>query len=260
MGAEAEANAAVTAAAAQLTAAVARVAQAQADVEAARADLEAAEADLAKAQVLVDYTRITSPYDGVVTLRSFHDGDFIRSAAEGGTIPVLSVARTDLMRVVILVPDLDVPVRRPRRPRHAPGRCPRGPGLSRGGRPVRELENDQKLMRTEVDLPNPDNLLRDGMYGTARIEVEPPSKNLRIPSTCLIEQTGQGQGAVYVVRDGKAHRQPVQVGLDDGREVEIVSGLAPDDQVIVRYNGTIAEGLAVRAEPVKTARNAGSHP
>ena len=39
------------------------------------------------AQVLVDYTRIISPYDGVVTLRSFHDGDFIRSAAEGGQSP-----------------------------------------------------------------------------------------------------------------------------------------------------------------------------
>ena len=47
------------------------------------------------------------------------------------------------------------------------------------------------------------------------------------------------------------------IGLDDGREVEIVSGLAPDEPVVVRYNGTIAEGLAVRAEPVKTAGDRG---
>ena len=242
----------MTAAAAQLTAAVARVAQAQADLEAARADHEAAEADQARAEVLVDYTRITSPYDGVVTLRSFHDGDFIRSAADGGTIPVLAVAQTDLMRVVVLVPDLDVPFvdrgdTATLRVDALAGRVFRG-AVAR----FSDVENDQKLMRTEVDLPNADNLLRDGMYGTARIEVEPPSQNLRIPSTCLIEQTGQGQGAVYVVRDGKAHRQPVQVGLDDGREVEIVGGLAPEDQVIVRYNGTIADGLAVRAEAAKT--------
>ena len=92
-------------------------------------------------------------------------------------------------------------------------------------------ENEQKLMRTEVDLPNPDNRLRDGMYGTATLELEPPSKNLSIPSSCLIEQDGQGEGAVYVVRDGKAHRQAVRVGLDNGSEVEIVEGLNPDDQV-----------------------------
>ena len=45
----------------------------------------------------------------VVTLRSFHNGDFIRSASDGGNTPVLSVACTDLMHVVMLVPDLDVP-------------------------------------------------------------------------------------------------------------------------------------------------------
>ncbi len=58
---------------------------------------------------MADYTKITSPYDGVITLRSFHRGDFIRSASEGGGVPLLAVARTDLMRVVIPVPDREVP-------------------------------------------------------------------------------------------------------------------------------------------------------
>ena len=44
------------------------------------------------------------------------------------------------------------------------------------------------------------------MYGRALIELEPPSKNLIIPSTCLIEQNGKGDGAVFVVRDGKVKR------------------------------------------------------
>jgi multidrug efflux pump subunit AcrA (membrane-fusion protein) len=50
-----------------------------------------------------------------------------------------------------------------------------------------------------------------------------------------------------VVRSGKVHRQPVRVGNDDGREVEIVEGLTAGEPVIVRYNGSIAEGLAVEA-------------
>ena len=109
LASERSAQAAVVTARAQLSAAEARVEQAKADVGSARADVDAAAADLAKAEVLLDYTRITSPYDGVVTLRNFHEGDFIRSASEGGLIPVLSVKRNDLMRVIILVPDLDVP-------------------------------------------------------------------------------------------------------------------------------------------------------
>jgi HlyD family secretion protein len=260
VSAEAEAKAGVAAASAQLSAADARIAQAEADLEAARADLEANKAAEAHSQVLVDYTRIISPYDGVVTLRSFHDGDFIRSAADGGAIPVLAVAQTDLMRVVIFVPDLDVPFVDRGDP--ATVRVDALQGRVFRGVVARfaNVENDQKLMRTEVDLPNPDNRLRDGMYGTTIIEVQPPSRNLRIPSSCLIEQGGQGQGAVYIVRDGKVHRQAVEVGQDNGGEVEIISGLTPDDQVVVRYNGTIDEGLAVRTDAVKAAPGGGKQP
>jgi multidrug efflux pump subunit AcrA (membrane-fusion protein) len=112
-----------------------------------------------------------------------------------------------------------------------------------------DSETELKLMRTEVDLPNPDNRLREGMYGTATLEVEPPSKKMTVPSTCLIEQTDKGEGAVYLVRGGKVHRQPVRAGKDDGRRVEILDGLALDDQVVARYNGSIAEGLTVEASP-----------
>ena len=248
---ERSSQAAVVTSRAQVSASEARVEQAKADVESARADVDAAAADLAKAEVLLEYTKITSPYDGVITLRSFHDGDFIRSASEGGTIPVLSVKQNDLMRVIILVPDLDVPYVKIGDP--ATIRIDALQDRTFEGKIARfaNSENEQKLMRTEVDLPNPDNLLRDGMYGTARLQLEPPSKNLTIPSSSLIEQDSEGHGAVYVVKGGKAHRQPVQVDLDNGKSAEVVSGLSPDDQVVVRYNGTLAEGLAVHAEPLK---------
>jgi RND family efflux transporter MFP subunit len=155
------------------------------------------------------------------------------------------------MRVVILVPDLDVPYVKRGDP--VTLEIDALPGRPFEGKVARfaNAENEQKLMRTEVDLPNPDNLLRDGMYGTATIHLEPPSNHLRIPSAALIEQDGGGHGAVYVVRDGKAHYVRVLVDVDNGREVEVVKGLAPDDPVIVRYNGTLTEGLPVQAEPLR---------
>ncbi len=198
LSAERSAIAAVVTAKANLSAATSRVSQARADVAAAEADVAAAEADLAKAQVFVDFTKITSPYDGVVTHRNFHDGDFIRAANEGGTTAVLSVARTDLMRVVILVPDLDVAFVDRGDPVTIKIEALKGQVFRGTIARFANSENTQKLMRTEVDLPNPGNRLRDGMYGMATLELEPPSKNLTIPSTGLIEQTGQGKGAVYV--------------------------------------------------------------
>lgn len=246
LASERSGTAAIATAKAAVSAADARIAQARADLDQARADVVAAQADLDKAQVFVDYTKLTSPYDGVVTKRDFHNGDFIRSAADGGTEPVLAVARTDLMRVVIMVPDLDVPFVDRGDPATIEVDALAGEVFKGKVARFANSETELKLMRTEVDLPNPDNRLRDGMYGTARIEVERPSKNVAIPSTALIEQD-EGNGAVYIVRDGKVHRQTVRVGHDDGGHVEILSGLSPDDQVIVRYNGAIAEGLVVNA-------------
>ncbi len=107
--AENSARAAILNAKAQSAAAKARIASAEADVVDARAKVRSAKAKAARAQVFVDYTNIVSPYNGVVTRRSFHVGDFIRAADQGGNTPLLTVARTDLMRVVVQVPDRDVP-------------------------------------------------------------------------------------------------------------------------------------------------------
>jgi HlyD family secretion protein len=159
--------------------------------------------------------------------------------------------------VVILVPDLDVPFVDPGDPATIEVDALKGEVFHGKVARIANSEDAQKLMRTEVDLPNPRNRLRDGMYGKVSLEVEPPSDNLTIPSSCLTVLKAGGDGVVYVIRDGKAHRQAVRAGRDDGARVEILEGLDPDDQVIVRYTGSIAEGVAVKTEPIAAPRASG---
>ena len=243
------AQAAVRAAKGRLAKAIAAETRSKADLVAAQANVRVATAALGRAQILVEYTKIVSPYDGVVTLRSFHRGDFIRSAAEGNTTPVLAVARTDLMRIVVYVPDMDVP--NVRQGADAVLRIDALDGESFSGKVARFAAAEDPLnrtMRTEIDLPNPHDRLREGMYGTVTIQLRPPARELlNIPSSALIEAAHQGQGTVYVVRDGRAHQMTVQVGKDDGLRVEVRSGLKPDDQVVVAYSGSMEDG-----EPVVT--------
>src|SRR5262249_24243271 len=99
----------VTTAEQRAAAAAATITQSKADVDEAKASARVAAAELDKSRVLVDYTNIRSPYTGVVPRRSFHVGDFIKSADQGRTTPLFSVERTDVMRVVVQVPDRDVP-------------------------------------------------------------------------------------------------------------------------------------------------------
>ena len=87
----------------------ARLQGTKSDIEDARSKLQIAEAARDSAAINVRYTRITSPYDGVVTRRNYHVGNFVRAAGVGDVQPIVTVVRMDLMRVVVGVPETDVP-------------------------------------------------------------------------------------------------------------------------------------------------------
>ncbi len=76
-----------------------------ADVEDKQAGIDVALQDREYAQALAGYSRLTAPFDGVVTARSVNVGTFVQNAASGHADPVISVARTDIVTVVMQVPD-----------------------------------------------------------------------------------------------------------------------------------------------------------
>jgi RND family efflux transporter MFP subunit len=254
LAAEHSARAAVISTQAQVVSAQAMVEQARADLVEARANVEVAKSDLDKSQVLVDYSRIISPYDGVVTFRGFHRGAFIRSAEEGTVRPILTVARTDKLRVVTYIPDRDVPFtdvgdRALITLTALPGEVFEGK-VSR----LAETEDPQsRTMRTEIDLWNPKNRLREGMYGIATILLQESSGSLTVPTFCLSDKSKGNEGSVFVVRDGKAKLVPVKIGADDGVRVEIVSGLRPEDDVVLNP-GLVTDGTPV--EPIAAGTSA----
>ena len=111
-------------------------------------------------------------------------------------------------------------------------------------------------MYTEIDMENPDDLFRDGMYGRVIITVAPSKAGMAIPSSCLMEKSGS-DWVVYVVRDGKAHKTIVEAGNDNGVEVEIIKGLSLNDEAVAAVNGTISDGSPVESIPY-TGRKGGA--
>ena len=251
---EQSAQSGIQTAQAQIAQAKADVGLAEADLATAKTEITVSEANLNHARVMASYTKIEAPFDGVVTFRGdgIHKGSFIRSASEGISEPLLAVATTDRMRTIVLVPDPDVPFCNVGDP--ATVKIDALGGRVFKGKVSRMADSEDlkdRTMRVEIDLPNEQDLLRDGMYGRAIIELEPPSQNLTIPSTCLIEQDGHGDGAVFVVRDGKVTRVKVRVGKDSGLRVEVLSGLTADDQIIAQITPLISEGAVVKPELAK---------
>ncbi len=239
------AKAGIMTAEAQLIEAQSNVDKAKADLDAAHAQVGVNQAHLDMANVMLEYTQIKSPYDGVVTFRgeAVHDGAFIRSAAEGGDNALLTVARSDKFRTIVLVPDTDSPYCKVGNDTEIlfdalPGRIFHGT-VSR----ISEAEDlNDRNMRVEVDLENQDGSLRDGMWGRANILLEKIVKNLTIPSQCMISKNGKGESAVMVIKDGEIHRTNVLVGVDNGLRVEVISGLTDKDQVILRPDPSVLDG------------------
>lgn len=240
------ADASIHAAEAQLAAAQAKIELAKADQAAADSEVKVAQAEVEKAQVMVGFATIKAPFDGVITRRTSFPGDFVRAATEGGEQhPLFSIQRTDLYRVVVQIPDRDVPY------------CDQGdaadiefdalPGKKFHGKVSRISHSEDpqtRLMHVEIDLPNPTGQIRDGMYGRASILLE-KTDLLTLPSSCLVGRAGDGRGGVYVVRAGQARLTPVQIAQDNGLQVAIVSGVTVEDEVILHPSANLQDGTPV---------------
>jgi RND family efflux transporter MFP subunit len=250
--AEIAAREAVISARARVTATKAKIAQAEADVKEAEAEVKVAQAELEKEQVLVQFATITAPFDGFITKRNFFPNDYVRAASEGGgQPPLLTVQRTDLFRVVVQVPDRDVPYCKVGDP--AVVEIDAIPGTKFPAKVARlsySEDTETRLMHVEIDLANPTGLIRDGMYGRVTITLE-KSKYLSVPPSCLVGKVKDGKGSVYVVRGGVAHLVPVQIGQDNGLRVAILSGLRADDRVILNPGNKIEDGVPVAASEVE---------
>jgi HlyD family secretion protein len=237
---------AVSTARAQELAVQAKIEQARADVDEAEAEVAVAQADVDRLEVRLGFSKLRSPYTGFVSRRNLFPGGFVRSARDGEKTPLLTLDRTDKVRVVVQVPDRDVPY------------------ADKGDSTTVEIENlrgktftapisrtqgseDQatRTMRVEIDLDNPKGELRPGMFAKVRINLQTIADALSIPSGCLIGNSKEGNATVYVVRDGKAVLTPIRIGIDNGVHVEVLSGVKPADVVIYRYSGNLVNGGSV---------------
>lgn len=253
------AKASVLSAESQAAAAEAKIEQAEADLVNAQANVEVAEAQLQKDQVLADYTEIRSPYTGIITARHFWPGDFVQARDQNASMPLLTVQKTDVMRVKLMVPDADVPFTNAGDEAEVTiDALPHRTFKGKVSRTAGAEDPETRTMRVEIDLDNKEGILRDGMYGKATIMLEKSSKGLAIPSSYLVGDTNAGKGSVFVVRNGKAHKVSIEVGDDNGLETEVISGLQADDVVVRSLRGDLAEGVAVRVIESKQTETAQS--
>lgn len=226
----------------------ARAEVADGEVKFARAKIERLRAEAERIEALMDYARIKSPYDGIITERFVDPGNLIQNAAASrDSAPIVTVMDMDRVRVFVDVPEPDV------------AEVDRGDpvevefdGLV--GKTFRAavtrfataLSPGTRTMRVEIDLPNPNHLIRPGMYGRATLRLAEQAEALFLPAESL-RVDAEGNKFVLVVQDGRVRKVAVETGLDDGKLIQ-VKGLTGGEQVVLASPGALEEGAAVEAQ------------
>jgi RND family efflux transporter MFP subunit len=201
-----------------------------ADVTVAEAHLQVAKENRDQVQAMLSYTKLTAPYDGVVIKRFVATDHFVQPATGPRVEPLFVVERVDLVRVLVEVPEA------------AAGWIQRGDkarihvqvlvGQDFTGEVTRtsfSLDRTARTLIAEIDLPNPKDQLRPGMYVSAIITALQPDV-LTLPTSAVVTQGDVTQGYqsfCFLVENGKAIRTPVQIGRNDGQFVEILKRQTP---------------------------------
>jgi len=224
----------------------AKINVAKSALEATKEQLGISKADNQRVQSLEDYSIVTAPFTGVVTMRYADVGSLIQAGTASNTqsMPVVKLAQSDLLRLRMPVPEEDVPFIKiggdVQIKLQSTGKVLSGKII----RFTRELATSTRTMLVEVDIPNADQTLSAGMTAETTIVLQKQSNVLTIPAGAVLK--GSGQTYVLIVDTAeRVQKVPVTLGIQGSDRVEIKQGLTEGQSVIVSGQENYQPGQVV---------------
>lgn len=215
------------------------------DYQAKQAMTQAARANVDRLLAMKNFTRITAPFDGVVTARNTDVGALINVGSSAGQ-ELFVVSDTHKLRAYVNVPQSEVP--------DVPAgtkatiTVPEHPGkkyeatVESSSQSV-SATSGTTLMQIVVD--NAAGELLPGGYASVRLELPGQPGVVSVPASALIFDAN-GLSVATVGSDNRVTIKPVTIARDLGKTIEIRSGLSANDKVIESPPDGIATGAEVR--------------
>ena len=229
----------------------ARYQAALAQLDLARAQFEQSKARLDELRINLANTVISSPVDGFVGKRYLDPG-----AAVSPSAPVASIVAISTVRMVVNVVEKDVKRLTLGMPAHV--EVDAFPGERFTGKIARiapVFDPQTRTAEMEIEVPNANFRLKPGMYARVDLTIDSRENALTVPSNAVIDF--EGKTGVFVAGSAPqpvssppgggaapmtAKFQPVQVGIRDGEQVEITSGLNDGARVITTGATALKDG------------------
>lgn len=212
-----------------------------------KAVVDADMANVRHYEALVSFEKVYAPFDGVIIARNTDIGDLINSGSS--TAPrtdLFDIAQPGVLRVYVNVPE---EYSRGVKPGQTAADIVLAefPDQKFQGNLVRTADAINATTRTllaEIDLQNPKGTLLSGSYAEVHLKIPTQSSTFLLPVNTLIFRSDKLQ--VGVVKNGKTVITDIIPGHDFGAEIEIVSGLNADDQVVVNPPDSLVSGQEVK--------------
>ena len=211
--------------------------------------VKSAEANVQRLEELTGFEKVYAPFDGVVTARDIDIGTLISAGSATGGREMFHMDDEHIMRVYVNVPQVDAPSCTPGTPAdftldEYPGRRFHGNVV----RTARAIDPASRTLLVEVDVPNPKGELVPGAYTQVHFQLKIVKQTLILPvSALLFRQEGLRVVTVVHANGGDvAKLVPITIGQDDGRVVQVVEGLNPNDEVVRNPPDSVIDGEKVR--------------
>lgn len=233
-----------------------RVTALEQKVKQAEASVESARANIKRLSSLAGFQNVYAPADGVITARNVDSGALITHGSDGNNKELLRMARTDVLRVFVSVPQtyfnamkvgLPAEIKISELPKQTfPGTVAHVAG---------GLDAASRTLRTEVRIPNGKNALMPGMYAQVAFKIKRDEPPLTLPSNAIIVRK-DGQFVCIVAKGNKVHYEKVELGRDHGADVEVVSGVPQGAKVVLDPPDWLSDGTTIKpAEETPDASN-----
>lgn len=200
-----------------------------------------ARARVSLARKAVADTHVRAPFDGVVGERTVSVGDYVTRGAK-----VATIMRVNPLRLELTVPAQYLRTVATGRTVHLEVDAYVGESFTGEVRFVSPaLQSDTRALVVEAIVPNADGRLKPGLFATARIEQAEQTAAILVPRAAVA--TVGEVSRVYVAKDGRAEERLVTIGQAVGERVEVTSGVAAGEPVVVGGREKLRDGAAVRA-------------
>jgi RND family efflux transporter MFP subunit len=227
-------------------------AEKQADFKLKTAIANSARAEVRRLEKIQGFSKVTAPFSGIITVRNIDSGDLITAA---GSRELFHLAQTKKLRIFVQVPQ--EMARSIAIGQSAELTLPGLPGRKFTAKVIRTagvITADSRTLPVELEADNAKGEILAGSYAQVRFTDVKMKASLTLPAnTVLFRPEGPIVGVVDA--DGKISLRSVSIGRDFGQSIEIITGVTPQDHVIVNPSDSLVNGMTVDAsEAPKTEK------